>query len=262
MPQDHVPQNRVPPEQEKARRQWPDDVPPQYMHNFGLATTLALALVALVLGEAAGLCITAVAGRSLTPGAADGTAAALFYLTSMPVQVITLVLAARMTDANVFAYLGINLPSWREIEVAGAGLVVLITVGDLLTFVTGGDLVSAYDRGIHLTARADGMLLPLWFGIVVLLPVGEELLLRGLLFRGFVRNSMTSVPGLLTIALIWTLLNLQSGDVVANLMLFLIGAYLGVIRLVSGSTTLVILLHVLWHLESVIESAVALGWVF
>lgn len=262
MPQDHVPQKRVPPEPDKARRPWPDDVPPQYMHNFGLATTLALALLALALGQAAGACVVAAAGRSLAPGAVDGTATALFYLASMPVQAITLVLAARMTDANVFAYLGINLPSWRELEVAGAGLLILITVGDLLTVVTGGDLVSAYDLGIHRTALADGMLLPLWLGIVVLLPVAEELLLRGLLFRGFVRNSMTSVPGLLTIALIWTLLNMQSNDVVANMMLFLIGAYLGVIRLVSGSTSLVILLHIAWHLESVIESAVSLGWVF
>jgi len=232
------------------------------MHDFGLATTLVLAMVALVLGQAAGVCAVALAGRSLAPGAGDGTATALFHLAGVPVQVITLVLATRMTDANLFAYLGINLPSRREIEVAAAGLVVLITAGDVLTFVSGGTLVPAYYLTIHRTALAQGMLLPLWFAVVILLPVGEELLLRGFLFRGFVRNPMTAVPGVLTISLIWTLLNMQSDDVVSNLMLFVIGAYLGVIRLVSGSTTLVIVVHVLWNLESILETVIALGWVF
>jgi len=264
MPQDHVPHKPVPPEQDQARRRrpWPDDLPPQYMHDFGLATTLVLAMVALVLGQAAGVCAVAVAGRSLAPAAVDGTGVALFHLVSMPVQVITLVLAVRMTDARLFDYLGISLPSRREIEVAAAGMMILITAGDIVTFVSGHALVPAYDIAIHRTALAEGMLLPLWFALIILLPAGEELLLRGFLFRGFVRNPMTSVPGVLTIALIWTLLHMQSDDVVANLLLFLVSAYLGVIRLVSGSTTLVILIHVLWSLESVLETTIALGWVF
>lgn len=264
MPQDHVPHKRVPPEPGKAgrRRPWPEDLPPQYMHNFGLATTLVLAGVALVLGQAAGVCAAALAERSLASTVADGPGTALFHLVSMPVQIITLVLAVRMTDAKVLDYLGISVPSWREFEVAAAGLMILITAGDIVTFVSGHNLVPAYDLAVHRSALAEGMLLPLWFAIIILLPVGEELLLRGFLFRGFVRNSATAMPGLLTIALIWTLLHIQSDDVVANLLLFLIGGYLGLIRLVSGSTTLVILLHVLWSLESVLETVIAAGWVF
>lgn len=261
---DRWPPERLPPEdRDEPRPGWRDGMPPRFMHQFGIATSLALSLVALVLGQAAGVCAVTAMGHSLTPpGADDGAAAALFLIVSMPVQVITLVLAARMTDADLVSYLGFNLPTWREIEVAGAGLAILIVAGDVLTFLSGHDLVPAYDLGIHRTALAQGWLLALWFAIIVLLPVGEEMLLRSFLFRGFVRSSTTSIPGLLSIALIWTLLHAQYDDQLANVLLFLVGSYLGIIRLVSGSTTLVILLHVLWNLESILETVLALGWVF
>jgi len=254
MPNDHVPQD-----QDRARRQWPDTIPPHYMTNFGLATTLALALAALVLGQAVGLSAVAAAGRSLTAGAPDGTAEAVFILASMPVQVITLVLAARMTDENLFAYLGLNLPTRREIAIGAAGLAFLIVAGDVVTFVSGGAIVPGYAIATHRTALDHGTLLVLWFALVVLLPVGEELLLRGFLFRGFVRNARTALPGVIVIALIWTLIYPQD-DWVSTVLLFAVGFYLGVIRLVSGSTTLVIVLHMLWNLESILETAVALGW--
>jgi membrane protease YdiL (CAAX protease family) len=44
-------------------------------------------------------------------------------------------------------------------------------------------------------------------------------------------------------------------------MVFAIGVFLGLVRLWSGSTTLVIVLHMLLNLESVVETVVALGWV-
>lgn len=255
MPNDHVPQDH-----DRARRQWPDAIPPHYMTNFGLATTLALALVALVLGQAAGLCAVAAAGRSVTASVTDGTAEAVFILASMPVQVITLVLAARMTDENLFAYLGLNLPIRRELAIAAAGLAILIIAGDVLTFVSGGAVVPAYAIAIHRTALAHGMLFALWLALVILLPVGQELLLRGFLFRGFVRNARTAVPGVIVIALIWTLIYPQD-DWLSTVLLFAAGLYLGIIRLVSGSTTLVIVLHMLWNLEGILETVLALGWV-
>jgi len=42
---------------------------------------------------------------------------------------------------------------------------------------------------------------------------------------------------------------------------FAIGMLLGYVRHYSGSTTLVILLHMLLNLESVMETAIVLGWV-
>jgi membrane protease YdiL (CAAX protease family) len=39
------------------------------------------------------------------------------------------------------------------------------------------------------------------------------------------------------------------------------GVMLGYVRLYTGSTILVILLHMLWNLESVGETMVVLGWI-
>jgi membrane protease YdiL (CAAX protease family) len=103
-------------------------------------------------------------------------------------------------------------------------------------------------------------LLSLWVALIVVAPVGGELLFRGFLFRGFVREPRDALPGILAISLIWSVLHIQYDRFGASLV-FGLGVLLGYVRLYSGSTILVILLHALVNLESVLETVVALGWV-
>jgi len=97
-------------------------------------------------------------------------------------------------------------------------------------------------------------------GISVLAGVGEEMLFRGFLFRGFVHERRDALPGILAISLIWSLLHVQY-DWFGAALVFAIGVFLGYMRFLSGSTTLVILLHMLLNLESVAETVFVLGWV-
>ena len=99
----------------------------------------------------------------------------------------------------------------------------------------------------------------MWVAFVVAAPVSEELLFRGFLFRGFVREPRDALPGILAISLVWSLLHIQYDWFGASLV-FVIGVLLGYVRLYSGSTTLVILLHMLLNLESTVETVVVLGW--
>jgi membrane protease YdiL (CAAX protease family) len=106
---------------------------------------------------------------------------------------------------------------------------------------------------------AEGALLPLWVAMIVVAPVGEEILFRGFLFRGFIHEPRDAFPGILAISLIWAVLHLQY-DWFGTALVFVLGLFLGLVRLWSGSTTLVILLHMLVNLESVAETAAVLGW--
>jgi membrane protease YdiL (CAAX protease family) len=106
----------------------------------------------------------------------------------------------------------------------------------------------------------DGTLGWLWLALVVVAPVGEELLFRGFLYRGIVREPRDVLPGILMIALIWSLLHVQY-DWFGAAVVFVIGVLFGYVRHYSGSTTLVILLHMLLNLESVLETVAVLGWV-
>ncbi|MBO0750838.1 MAG: CPBP family intramembrane metalloprotease [Bradyrhizobiaceae bacterium] len=229
------------------------------MKSFGIAATLGFAVVALLFGQAVGLQAAFAAVRPASSIAYDGAAVAVYLLVGTPVQVVTLALAARMTGEDLLAYFGLNIPQRRDLAVAVGALAVLIVAGDALTFASGGELVPSFQTELHRTALAEGALLPLWIAMIVVGPVGEEILFRGFLFRGFIHEPQNALPGILAISLIWALLHQY--DWVGTTILFALGVFLGFVRLISGSTTLVIVLHMLWNLESVIETVIALGWV-
>jgi len=230
------------------------------MKVWGIAATLGFAVLAFGLGQAVGIgALSAAMGGDLLVSRYDGVTVAVALLVGNPVQVITLALAARMTGENLLSYFALDVPRRRDVIIAVAGLAVVIIVGDVLTWALGRDLVPSFQIQIHRSARATGALISLWLALIVVAPVGEELLFRGFLFRGFVREPRDALPGILAIALIWSLLHIQYDWFGASLV-FGIGVLLGFVRLYSGSTTLVILLHMLLNLESVLETVVVLGW--
>jgi membrane protease YdiL (CAAX protease family) len=231
------------------------------MRAWGIGATLGFAFVALMLGEAVGMgAVTAAMGADLKRSAYDGAAVAVSLLIGNPVLVVTLALAARMTGEDLFAYLALDVPRRRDVIISVAGLAVLILAIDVVTLALGRPLVPAFQLESHRTAVAEGALLSLWIALIVVGPVGEEILFRGFMFRGFVHERRDALPGILAISLIWALLHVQYG-LFGIAQVFVIGVFLGYVRLWSGSTTLAILLHVLQNLESVAETAVALGWV-
>jgi len=231
------------------------------MKTWGIAATLGFGVLAFGFGQAVGFgAVSAAMGADPSFIGYDGSAIAISLLVGNPVQVVTLALAARMTGEDLWAYFGLDLPRWRDVTIAVTGLAILIVVSDILTVAFGRELVPPFQLQIHRTAQAEGALLSLWLALIVVAPVGEELLFRGFLFRGFVRDPRDALPGILAIALIWSVLHIQY-DWFGASVVFVIGMLLGYVRLYSGSTTLVILLHMLLNLESVAETVVVLGWV-
>jgi hypothetical protein len=231
------------------------------MKTWGIAATLVFAVLAFGFGQAVGLGATMAAmGADPSRIADNGAAVAVSVLVGIPVQIITLALAARMTGEDLLAYLALNVPRLRDMIIAAAFLAAMIVVGDILTLASGRELVPAFQLQIHRSARTEGALISLWLALIVVAPVGEELLFRGFLFRGFVREPRDALPGILAIALIWSGLHIQY-DWFGATLVFAIGVLFGYVRLYSGSTTLAILLHMLLNLESVLETVVVLGWV-
>ncbi len=180
------------------------------MKVWGLAATLGFGILAFVLGQAMGV-TSLMAFKTFDPLRVDydGTAIAIVTLISNPIEIVTLVLAVRMTGSNPLAYLGIDLPRGRDIGIAVAALAVVVAAGDLVTVGLGRELVPAFQLEIHRTARAAGTLPLLWLAIIFAAPIGEEVLFRGFLFRGLIHSHRDSLPGILVIALIWSLLHVQ-----------------------------------------------------
>jgi uncharacterized protein len=231
------------------------------MKVWGIWATLAFAILAFVLGQAMGFAVLSTL-KTIDPGRVDtdGTAVAIYTLISNPIEIVTLVLAIQLLGSNAREYLGIDIPHWRDVAIAVAGLAATIAAADALTFALGKDMVPVFQIELHRTARAQGSLPWLWLAIIVAAPVGEELLFRGFLFRGFVHEPRDAVPGILIISLIWSMLHVQY-DWFGTSQVFVIGLLFGFVRWRTGSTTLAILMHVLLNLESVVETVIVMGWV-
>ena len=125
---------------------------------------------------------------------------------------------------------------------------------DGLLYVTGRDLVPSFQSDLYQSAKDAGWLAGLTFAIIVVAPIGEEVVFRGFLYRGL------ALPGremlaIAFIALVWTLLHIQY-DVVGMIQVFAIGLMFGWFRWASGSTALTITMHVLINLEAMIETAI------
>ena len=231
------------------------------MKVWGLWATAGFAILAFVLGQAMGIAaLTMVKNFDPTRVDYDGTAVAVYTLVGNPVEIITLVLATRLSGSDALAYLGLDIPRRRDIAIAAAGLMAVILAADGITLALGKEMVPAFQLELHRTAQAEGTLPWLWLAILVAAPVGEELLFRGFMFRGFVHEPRDALPAILVLALIWSLLHVQY-DWFGTAQVFLIGVLFGFVRWRSGSTTLVILLHMLLNLESVAETIFVMGWV-
>jgi membrane protease YdiL (CAAX protease family) len=231
------------------------------MKVWGLWATAGFAILAFVLGQAMGIAaLTMVKNFDPTRVDYDGTAVAVYTLVGNPVEIITLVLATRLSGSDALAYLGLDIPRRRDIAIAAAGLMAVILAADGMTLALGKEVVPAFQLELHRTAQAEGTLPWLWLAILVAAPVGEELLFRGFMFRGFVHEPRDALPAILVLALIWSLLHVQY-DWFGTAQVFLIGVLFGFVRWRSGSTTLVILLHMLLNLESVVETVFVMGWV-
>jgi membrane protease YdiL (CAAX protease family) len=233
----------------------------ELMKVLGRWATTGFAVLAFVLGTAAFLVavrFVIAATQNLDGRISYGTAFALISLVYMPVMIITLMLASRRSGSNVLAYLGLDIPRPRHIAITVVGLAAWIGFTDALTLALGRDLVLPSYLEIGRSAREEGSLIWLWLENVVAAPIGEELLFRGFMFRGFVRTQRDAIPSIVLISLIWSLLHVQY-DWLGIAEIFVFGILLGLLRWSTGSTTLTILLHMLNNLEAWIEIEFVLG---
>jgi len=230
---------------------------------WGRGATLALAVIALLAGQfAALLALTFWYGQTLghlPKFSGDGAAITLIIAVSTPVEVALLALFATRAGANAAQYLGLIWPKRGEIVFGVAAMLAMIVAGDVLSWLLGHNLVTPFQRDIYTTARAGGWLLWLWLAIVVLTPIGEEILFRGFLFRGWLQSPRDAWPVIVVVSLLWALIHVQYDWYVIG-QIFIFGLLLGWMRWASGSVILTILLHALINAEGMFETFIDLKW--
>jgi len=233
---------------------------PSSLQPWGRFATFALGLAALLAGQTfaiAALVAYYGAGIAQMPGlGGDGVAVTLIIAASTPVQVLLLFLFAWQRSASATDYLGLTAPTRNELMFGVIAIIALIAVGNLLSWLLGQDIVTPFQSSIYRTASAAGWLPLLWLAVVVGAPIGEEILFRGFLFRGWLRSPRDAWPVIVIAALIWALMHVQY-DLYIVFWVFVSGVLLGWLRWATGSTLLTVLLHSLINFEAMLESLVS-----
>jgi hypothetical protein len=230
---------------------------------WGRFATLALAAVALLTGQFAALAaLTAWYGQPighLPNFSGDGAAIALIIAVSTPIEVVLLALFARRAGPSAAGYLGLIWPRRGELIFGVLALVVLMIAGDAVSWLLGRSMVTPFQIDIYTTASAAGWLLWLWLAITALTPLGEEILFRGFLFRGWFKSPRDAWPVIVVTSLLWAIIHLQYDWYVIG-QIFVFGLFLGWMRWTTGSTILTIFLHALINTEGMIETFVDVKW--
>jgi membrane protease YdiL (CAAX protease family) len=231
------------------------------VNRWGYWATAAWAVVAFLVGQFAALAVVvfwrADKINAILETPFDGELVTLFILISNPVTVAILWLAAWLSKSNPADYLGLRWAPTRDVVIGIVLLVVLIALGDGLLYLSGRELVTPFQLQSYTTAAAEGWLPSMWIAAVIVAPAGEEITFRSFLFRGFVTSRRSAWPAIIIISILWAALHIQY-DWAGMLQIFIIGLFLGWVRLTSGSVLLTFLLHALFNLEGTIETVLAI----
>lgn len=226
---------------------------------WGRLSTFGLGLLAMLAGQAGALTVLTwrygAGPGSLPDFTGDGVAVSLVILTSTPIQVALLWLMARQAGEPA-AYLGLTVPRRGEVLLGLIVLAAFILIGNTVTWLAGRDIVTSFQSDIHRTASAAGWLPVLWLAVVVVAPVGEEMLFRGFLFRGWHRSPRDVWAVIVITAILFAAVHVQYDlFVIGQIVAF--GLLLGWFRWATGSTVLCMLLHAMVNLEGMVETAIA-----
>jgi len=235
----------VPPNGEAAMKIW------------GYWATLGWAVLAFLAGQFVGfgllLWLRAGTWDTILQTPFDGVLVTLFLFISNPVTVAVLALAVWLRRASQTDYFALRRPQAREVTLGIVCLIGLIALSDATLYASGRDLVTTFQLQSYTTAAAEGWLPAMLAGAIVIAPAGEEIMFRGFLFRGWARSEHAAWPAIVAISLVWAGLHLQY-DWTGVLQIFVVGLFLGWMRLRSGSTLLTFLLHALFNLEGSLET--------
>jgi uncharacterized protein len=227
------------------------------MKVWGYWTTLGWSIVSFLLGQfvAFGVLLWLHRGDwdSVLQTPFDGVVVTIFIALSNPVTIGVLAIAVRIARSNLSDYFALKWPMTRDLMFGIAFLVVLIAAGDALLYLSGRELVTAFQLQSYTTAAAAGWLPAMFAAAILIAPAGEEAMFRGFLFRGWARSPRSVWPAVIVISILWAMLHIQY-DWAGVLQIFIVGLFLGWMRWRSGSLVLVFLLHALFNLEGTLET--------
>jgi membrane protease YdiL (CAAX protease family) len=231
---------------------------------WGFWASLAWTFAALVAWAAAQFVFT-IAFLSLSGHVAgtDESPPALLLLSvaflSAPAPVIVLFLAARRARCGIADYFALATPPLRDLTIGLACLAVLLPTGDVMSYLSGRDVVPPFVIEAYRQARDANALLLLIAVFVIAAPAMEELIFRGFLLRGFAASSVGPAGAIGLASVGWAVMHVQY-ELFYVLQIVIIGLVFGWLRWRSGSTILTIILHAVINATALAQTMYIVEW--
>ncbi len=118
---------------------------------------------------------------------------------------------------------------------------------------------SKHVEATYRAAKAAGALPLLWFSVVVVAPVTEELFFRGFLHRGWAPSWLGVSGTIVLTSALWAVLH-QQYNVFGILLIFVMGLIFGWMRQRSSSTLLPMVLHTVNNLLATVLVTLQVEW--
>src|SRR5262249_28712354 len=138
----------------------------------------------------------------------DGTLVALVTLVTNPALVALFWGVVRYHDLDARQFLGLTRFSLRHFLTGIRALAALAPPLYLAAARAKPDWVPRSKPDPFPPARRDGWLVPLLMAVVVVGPIGEEIMFRGFLYRGWVRPGFVVTP-VIMLTLLWSAMHMQ-----------------------------------------------------
>jgi membrane protease YdiL (CAAX protease family) len=175
-------------------------------------------------------------------------------LGSTPIALAVIALAVRIARWPLAEYLALVRPARRDVLGGLIAIAVLLPLLDLVTYLSGRELIPVFMLRAYTTALETGTLPLLVLALVVAAPVGEEIVFRGFIFRGWAASWLGAVGTIAITALIWASMHVQYETFLVA-QIFCAGLVLGWLRWRSGSVLLTIALHAIINAVALMQTA-------
>ncbi len=186
--------------------------------------------------------------------ATNGSLLAAATLFSAPPVLGLIYLLIAVRRYPVWKYLALRWPAGKQIALSCAGLLGFVFLSDALSYLLGRPIAPEVMVTAYQTSIRPLLLIALLIGA----PLVEEVIMRGFLFQGIASSRWGVGTAVFVSSIMWALLHVQY-DRVGIATIFLMGVYLGVVRHLTASLPLTMLLHSVANLVATVQILVVVN---
>lgn len=159
-----------------------------------------------------------------------------------------IVIIVRKKKLSYESDLGLVLPSWKNLVFWVGAFLILIALEEYVYKQFGDAAAESWKEKYSIM-----QMIIRGIGIVVLAPISEELMFRGLLFWRIKNSKFKAVGAIVIPAILFSVIHIQYSSLVVFGIILIDGLFYGLARHYSNSVVTAIILHSLSNLGAVLE---------